>query len=84
MRPEDVLTAAQSINQLEEIGSWAPDTSKPTYLVLSAADPSGSVRDPHRLFLRLTRPEIDTVVHALLAYHERRLELLGVKAEDAT
>lgn len=81
MTPDAVLKAAESVRQIEEIGTWYPQTAT-TYLILSKADPEGPVKDPLRLFLRLNREELDVVTTALLTYHERILASLGVAVEE--
>ncbi|WP_145960514.1 hypothetical protein [Novosphingobium meiothermophilum] len=82
MTPDQVLTAAKSIGQIDEIGTWAPDAEKPTYLVLTSADPEGNGIDKNRMFLRLSRTEINIVVTALLSHHEKILTDLGVAVDD--
>lgn len=82
MQPDQLRRAYHSLTRVDEIGSWSPDFERPVYLTLSAADPEGPVKDPDRLFLRLTAEEQDLVVHTLLAFHEGRLTELGVTWEE--
>lgn len=83
MTPDEVLTAARSINQVEEIGTWFPsDGTKPVYLHLGNVDPEGHNKDAGRLLLRLDRKELEVVITALLDHHEGILAKLGVRVVE--
>lgn len=82
MTPDNVLKAAYSIRQLDEVGTWFPTKPELVYLTLSSADPYGPVRDNNRMFLRLDKDEQNAVVTALLSLHEKRLAAAGVTVEE--